>query len=178
MNIHAVRNIASVLLLTLLIAGLCPAQKVSPAQWTKFQFLLGSWNAAGSGNPGEGTGEFSFTPDLQNRVLVRRSHTAYPAAPNRPAFAHDDLMIIYADEGEMFHADYSDNEGHVIRYTIEFSSDGNTCTLTSESLAGTPRFRLTYNKRNGGEVGIKFQIAPAGQPNNFQTYVEGTAKRK
>src|SRR5262245_28431929 len=131
------RKTFSILLLTLLLTGVCHAQQVPPPQWMKFQFLIGTWKAAGSGTPGESAGEFSFSLDLQKRVLVRRSHTDYPATANRPAFAHDDLMIIHADEQQVFHADYYDNEGHTIRYTVEFSGDGSVCTFVSDSSAAT-----------------------------------------
>ena len=167
-----------IFVLTLALGALCQAQQMSSTEWKKFQFLLGSWNAAGSGVPGEGAGEFSFTLDLQKRVLVRRSHTDYPAAANRPAFAHDDLMIVYGDDQRVFHADYFDNEGHVIRYAIEFSADENSCTFVSESAASQPRFRLTYSKVKDGQLRIKFEIASPNQPNEFKTYVEGTAQRK
>jgi len=166
-----------VLVLIMMVCQLCAAQQSSP-QWTKFQFLVGTWHAAGSGTPGQGAGMFSFEFDLQKRVLVRRSHTNYPAASDRPAFAHDDLMIIYADDQQLLHADYYDNEGHVIRYAIEFSADGTTCTFISEPLASRPRFRLTYSKTSQAELTIKFEIAPPEQPNNFKMYVEGTAQRK
>jgi hypothetical protein len=165
-------------LLVLLLPVVCAAQQNRSAPWTKFQFMLGSWNAAGSGSPGKGAGEFSFTFDPQNRVIVRRSHTDYPATAGRPAFAHDDLMIIYADEQQLFRADYYDNEGHVIRYAVEFSPDENTCTFVSDVSPSQPRFRLVYRKIKDGELGITFDIAPPGSPNNFKTYVEGTAQRK
>lgn len=172
------RKTSLLVLLLTLMAVLCPAQQVSPAPWSKFQFMLGSWSAAGSGSPGEGAGEFSFTFDLQNRVLVRRSHTEYPASANRPAFAHDDLMIIYADEQQLFHADYYDNEGHVIRYAVEFSADGNTCTLVNDPSPSQPRFRLIYKRSQEGRLAISFDIAPPGQPDNFKNYVAGTATSK
>jgi hypothetical protein len=156
----------------------CSAQTSPPVSWSKFDFLIGTWDAAGTGSPGAGTGVFSFNFDLQHRVLLRRSHTEYPADPTRPTFAHDDLMVIYADDQQLFRADYYDNEGHVIRYTIEFSADGNTCTFVSESLISRPRFRLTYSKTDKHQLLIKFEIAPPGQPNDFKTYVEGTAQRK
>jgi hypothetical protein len=167
-----------ILIVTVLLPVVCAAQQNAPANWTKFQFMLGSWKAAGSGSPGEGAGEFSFMFDLQKRVIVRRSHTEYPATAGRPAFAHDDLMIIYADEQQLFHADYYDNEGHVIHYAIEFSHDENTCKFVSDASASQPRFQLIYRKIKDGELAISFDIAPPGQPNNFKTYVEGTAKRK
>ena len=166
------------LLLVFALPVICAAQQKPAPQWAKFDFLLGTWTAAGSGSPGEGGGEFSFAFDLQKRVLVRRSHTAYPAAANRPAFAHDDLLIIYADDQQLFRADYYDNEGHVIRYAIEFSADGNTCALTSDVSPAQPRFRLIYRKTKEGELAITLDIAPPGQPNSFKTYVSGAARRK
>ena len=171
------RKAPFVLLLVMIVCRLNAAQQSSPVNWTKLQFLVGTWTAAGSGSPGQGAGVFSFSFDLQKRVLVRHSHTDYPAASNRPAFAHDDLMIIYADEQQLLHGDYYDNEGHVIRYTIEVSADGNTWTFVSEALASRPRFRLTYSKTSQAELAIKFEIAPPDQPNDFKKYVEGTAHR-
>ena len=162
------------LLLTCTVAG--QAQQ-SASDWSKWQFLIGSWNAAGKGEPGEGAGGFSFAFDLQKRVIIRKSHTDYPAAANRPAFAHDDLMIIYL-AGTQFKADYYDNEGHVIHYSIEFSGDGRTCTFVSDLTAAQPHFRLTYSRMKANEVAIKFEIAPPNDPDKFKVYVEGTAQKK
>lgn len=53
--------------------------------------LLGTWVAEGNGAPGSGAGTFSFALDLQKQVVVRKSHTEYPATAEREAFAHDDL---------------------------------------------------------------------------------------
>ena len=81
------------------------------ATWDQWRPLVGQWQAAGKGSPGEGAGGFSFAFDLQNKVLVRKSHTDYPPADGRPAFSHDDLMVVYADEAaHTFRADYFDNE--------------------------------------------------------------------
>ena len=40
-----------------------------------------------------------------------------------------------------------------------------------------PRFRLTYTKRDDGQVGIRFEIAPSGKVEDLKTYLEGTVKR-
>jgi hypothetical protein len=42
--------------------------------------LLGRWQAAGSGAPGSSAGEFSFTSELDGRVIVRRNRSESPAA--------------------------------------------------------------------------------------------------
>src|SRR5437016_11763920 len=49
--------------------------------WDRWRPLVGHWQAAGKGTPGEGG--FSFAFDLQNKVLVRKSHSDYPAAKGR-----------------------------------------------------------------------------------------------
>jgi len=153
--------------------------RATAVSWDNWRFLVGEWEAAGHGSPGEGKGHFSFALDLQGKVIVRKSHTDYPAAAGRPAFAHDDLMVIYADEGgQKFRADYYDNEGHVIRYTASLSSDGQTVSFISDIVPAQPRFRLTYIKTTADTLGIKFEIAPPGAPENFKVYVEGTAHKK
>lgn len=60
---------------------------------------MGSWTGTGNGDPGKGAGGFSLKPDLQGSVLVRKSHSEYPATQGRPATVHDDLMIVYAEQG-------------------------------------------------------------------------------
>jgi hypothetical protein len=147
--------------------------------WDQWRPLVGQWQGAGKGSRGEGAGGFSFAFDLQNKVLLRKSHTDYPAAEGRPAFSHDDLMVIYADEGtHKFRADYFDNEGHVIRYTADFSPDGRTLTFVSDPAPSQPTFRLTYVKSPGDTLGIKFEIAPPNAPDKFKMYVEGSAHKR
>jgi len=147
--------------------------------WDQWRPLVGEWQAAGKGSPGEGEGSFCFAFDLQNKVLVRKSHTDYPSAEVRPAFSHDDLMVVYADEAaHTFRADYFDNEGHVIRYTASFTPDGRTLTFVSDPAPSQPSFRLTYVKNPDDTLGIKFEIAPPSTPDKFKMYVEGSAHKR
>ena len=148
-----------------------------PNDWSQWRPLLGKWKASGAGKPGEGAGEFSFTLELQDRVVVRKSHTDYPASSDRPAFAHDDLMILTRTNEGKVRADYFDNEGHVIRYSGDVSQDGKVLTFTSDTTPGQPAFRLTYTLAGAGEMKIRFEIAPPGKPGEFKTYVEGTARK-
>lgn len=170
-----------ILLTVSLLASIACAQSASakPAPpLDALKFLVGEWEAAGHGSPGEGAGSFSFAFDLQDRVVVRKSRTDYPASAGRPAFSHDDLMLIYADESKRLRADYFDSEGHVIRYAAEFSADGRTLTFSSDPVPAQPRFRLTYVKLKDDTLNIKFEIAPPGSPENFKVYVEGSARKK
>ena len=166
------------LIFFLLDVGLAKTQ-TRTLSWDNWQLLIGAWEAVGDGTPGEGKGGFSFTFDLQNKVIIRKSHTDYPAAGGRQAFAHDDLVVIYADDAaQKFRADYYDNERHVIRYTIEFSPDGQTIIFLSDLIPSQPRFRLTYTRGKAHDLNIKFEIAPPTSPEKFQVYVEGTARKK
>jgi hypothetical protein len=144
----------------------------------KWRALIGDWSGEGGGNPGSGSGTSSFQFDLQQQVLVRRSHSEYPASGNRPATVHDDLMVIYADSGsEQSRAIYFDNEGHVINYFATWSAGGDVVTFVSKPAPGTPQFRLTYKKADAQTWTISFEMAPPGQPDAFKPYVSGQLRR-
>jgi hypothetical protein len=139
----------------LIAAGLAFAE--TAPTWDRWQFLIGDWAGEGGGDPGQGAGAFSLKPDLDGRVLIRKNRSDYPATKDKPAYHHEDLMIVYP-EGPAGHAIYFDNEGHVIHYGIEFGHDGGAVVFTSVAHASTPRFRLTYNKSGLDKVGIQFEI--------------------
>ena len=171
-------------LLLVTVAGLLPVSIGSSAQqtttgWAPFEYLIGDWVGEGGGQPGQGTGEFSFRPDLQNRILVRKNHAAYPPTKDRPGFTHDDLMVVYRElDSAPPRALYFDSEGHVIHYSVTASSDQKTIEFVSEALPSTPRYRLTYVMTGSDTLNIKFEIAPPGKPDSFTTYIEAKAKRK
>ena len=48
--------------------------------WNKWDWLIGEWKGEGSGQPGQGSGTFSFSFDLDRNILIRKSHSEYPAA--------------------------------------------------------------------------------------------------
>ena len=137
-------------------------------------FLLGAWEATGGGAPGSGAGTTSFERRLGNKVIVRTNHADYPATKDRPASSHDDLMVIYATSDGQIRASYYDSEGHVIDYTAE-TSDG-SAVFTSGNVPGAGRFRLTYKQTYAGIVSGQFEIAPAGDPQAFKSYLSWTMK--
>jgi hypothetical protein len=142
------------------------------------QFLEGSWAGKGTGDPGQSTGEFSFSFELQGKVLIRKSYAVYPATSDRPAFRHDDMMIVYRESGKPIRAVYFDNEGHVINYSVNFSDDRLSLVFLSDLTNSSPRFRLTYTKVNAETMNIKFEIAPPGKPEDFAVYLEAAAYKK
>jgi len=149
------------------------------SDWAPLEYLLGDWVGEGGGQPGQGTGEFSFHPDLQNRVLVRKNYAAYPPTKDRPGFRHDDLMVVYREpDSALPRALYFDSEGHVIHYSVTASSDQKTIEFVSDALPSSPRYRLTYVKTGSDTLTLRFEIAPPGKPDSFSTYIEAKAKRK
>jgi hypothetical protein len=168
----------SVLALLALSAGTAAAAPEDDS-WKPYRFLAGEWTGEGGGEPGKGSGRFSFAWDLNEKVLVRRNRAEYPAAQGRPATKHEDLMVIYRpDPDGPPKAIYFDSEGHVINYAVTFSDDMQTLTFLSDAVPAAPRFRLSYTKGADESMRIKFEIAPPGKPDGFKTYLEGNARRQ
>ena len=155
---------------------LCPCLHAEE-DWGALRYLIGNWIGEGGGGPGQGIGSFSFQPDVQGKVLVRRSRAEYPATKDRQAFVHDDLMIVYresdANADGSLHAIFFDNEQHVIRYNVTMFGD--KIIFTSEPVRSAPRYRFTYTRVSADALRIKFEIAPPGK--DFATYIEAAARR-
>ena len=150
----------------------CFAQQNST--WNKWNWLIGNWAGEGSGKPGQGSGTFSFKTDLDQKILMRKSHSEYPANVDKPTVIHEDLMIIYPDySGSPSRAIYFDNEGHTINYSITYSD--NSIALTSDKIPNMPLFRLTYIRLNDESVDTKFEISQDGV--KFNTYIEGKSTK-
>lgn len=144
------------------------------SSWDKWNWLTGEWAGEGSGQPGQGGGTFSFKPDLDQNILVRKSHSEYPATANKPKVIHDDLMIIYlGDTGIASKAIYFDNEGHTINYSITYSDK--SIAFTSDKIPNVPVFRLTYSLLDDATVNTKFEMSQDGE--KFMTYIEGKSRK-
>jgi hypothetical protein len=161
----------------LLLCSLASAQTQPKNRWAEWLPFLGTWQGAGNGQPGQGSGEFTFKPELQGVVLTRHSYAEYPASKEKPAYRHDDLMVIYSDAGNgKARADYWDNEGHIIHYDVEVSAS--KLVFVSDPAQPGPRYRLTYLKTGDDTLKMTFEIAPPGDQNNFKQYIEASARRK
>lgn len=148
------------------------AQQFSP--WNKFEWLTGEWIGEGSGKPGQGGGTFSFKLDLDEKIMVRKSHSEHPATDKKPKVVHDDLMVIYLDySGSPSKAIYFDNEGHTINYSISYA--GKSIVFTSAKITNIPAFRLTYILLDNETVDTKFEMSQDGI--QFMTYIEGKSTR-
>ncbi|MDR2497250.1 MAG: hypothetical protein LBD21_09015 [Tannerellaceae bacterium] len=138
--------------------------------WERWTSLIGEWKGEGSGQPGQGGGTFSFSFELDKNIIVRKSHSEYPATDNKPKVIHEDLMIIYPDSNEQpAKAIYFDNEGHIIHYSISYAEQ--SITLISDKVANLPIFRLTYTLLSKDIVNTEFEMSQDGE--QFFTYIEG-----
>ncbi len=115
-----------------------------------------------------------FTFDLDKNVIVRKSHSEYPAADNKPLIIHDDLMVVYHNPGGgPDKAIYFDNERHTINYTVNYQVK--SIVMTSDKLPQTPVFRLVYTLLENEKVNTRFEMSQDGE--KFTPYVEGKSKK-
>ena len=142
--------------------------------WDKWSWLIGEWKGEGNGQPGQGGGTFSFQTDLDGKILVRKSRTDFPASENKPAFSHEDLMIVSLDyTGSPSKAIYFDSEGHTINYSITYAPK--TIVLLSDNIPNVPVFRLSYSFIDDKTAGIKFEMSQNGE--KFMMYLEGKSTK-
>ena len=169
------------ILMALVLLSMHPTSEgQQPANFlSKWDYLLGEWIGDGKGDPGEAKGWFSLKPELDKNILVRTNHAEFPATKDRPAAVHEDLMIVYAGfDKSSAKAIFFDNEKHTINYSVSYKDEENSIILTNDAQEGAPRFRFTYKKINDWKIKTVFEISPAGMPDSFKVYVEGTAHRK
>jgi len=145
----------------------------NPDALAGLQFLVGDWVAVDT--PAGESGSFAFKPAVQGRVIVRTNEANYAATADRPASRHDDLLVIYSENGAV-KADYFDSEGHVIRYAV--TADANGATFVSAPDTREPRYRLSYRRDSSDALLGTFEVAAPGSPDAFKPYLTWKAKRK
>jgi len=165
------KRLTSALALVCTLGAAPPAPAGDP--FAPVRFLVGEWQGEGAGLPGQSSGAAFFRPELEGKVLVRRSYADTAATKDRPASHHEDLLTVYSEGGQL-KAHYLDNEGHVLRYLLAEVPGG--VVFTSEAAPG-PRFRLSYLRKAEGLVTVRFEIAPPNQPEAFYTYLEAQTRK-
>jgi hypothetical protein len=167
-------NRRALLAVVLLLAACVPAARAeTPASLVPLRFLLGDWEAIPDSSGA--TGGFTFSPGVQEHVIVRTNYSISPAADGKPSSRHDDLMVIYEDAGTV-RADYFDNEGHVIRYVVQ--PKAGSVAFVSEAKPAEPRYRLTYDVGADGILNGRFEVAPPGKPDAFTQYLAWKARKR
>ncbi|HLY99370.1 MAG TPA: hypothetical protein VKT33_09925 [Candidatus Angelobacter sp.] len=164
-----------IVLLALLSISALP-QSVPGTEWDALRALEGKWVGEGSSELGQGSGYFTLEPDLQGKVWVRRNHSEYPAGKERPAYTHEDLMIVYFDSAaKRTRAFYQDTEGHTIQYAV--TAAGHDIIFLSDPQPGAPRFRLTYSATDPAHMTVALEMAQPGKPDDFHKIVEGKVRK-
>jgi hypothetical protein len=144
-------------------------------QWEKWNYLVGEWVGENNGQPGNGDGKFSFQRELDGNIMVRKSHTVFPATSTNVAIVHDDLLMIYMEAPGSQEAIYFDNEGHTIKYKVSYKE--NSIILTSDISPNAPRFRYTYTILDPKTVNASFEMASPQAPEDFKLYLQGKASK-
>jgi hypothetical protein len=162
------RNLLLVALLT--VSFVANAQQSD--KWEKWMPFVGEWSGTGNGIPGDGTGTFSFTFDLKESILIRKS--SYDYLIDKTYILFDDMMIIYLVDGIPSKAIFFNHEGFSRIYSISYSD--NIITLITEKTPQTPVFKLTYTLVDNLTVTLKYEIARDGE--SFVTYSEEIGKKK
>jgi hypothetical protein len=140
----------------------------TPETWKKLDFLLGDWvGIAGEKDTplGAGQGAYSFKPELNQKIIVRRNAARYDSGAQ-----HDDLMIIYPEN----RAIYFDSEGHVIHYVLSFPA-ANRVVFESDHSQPGPRYRLTY-WMDGSSLNGRFELGAPGA--DYKPYMNWTSKKR
>lgn len=141
--------------------------------WKRLDFLLGQWTGVAgekAAPQGPGQGAFSFTPELSEKIIVRRNNAQFDSGAS-----HGDLMVIYRDAPEDGpRAIYFDSEGHVIRYKAAFPSEKRV-VFESDGTQPGPKYRLTY-WMDGAQLKGQFEVAPPGK--EYQTYLQWGSVKK
>ena len=148
-----------------------------PSAWDGLRFLEGSWEARTQGGAAnaQGTGSYSFVPELKHHLLVRRSYGAEGCqGPADFDCEHGDVLFVYEESGAL-KAIYFDNEGHVIHYSVT-TPDPATAVFVSAPSAAGPQFQLLYQLK-GDVMSGKFQTRTPGQ-SQWQSYLEWSGRAR
>jgi hypothetical protein len=146
--------------------------------WKALGFLEGTWDAHTEGGSAgaQGSGTYTFAPELKHHVLVRRSgDSAGCTGPKGFDCEHNDVLYIYQEaQDQPLKAIYFDSEGHVIHYAVSVP-DSTTAVFVSEASPSGPQFQLVYQLMNAVMSG-KFQMRVPGQT-AWKSYLEWSGAR-
>jgi len=150
--------------------------------WTSFNFLIGSWQGTGSGQPGEGTYERTYQYVLNSKFIHTRNKSVYlPQQHNPKGEVHEDWGIISHDKQRnlyvyrQFHI-----EGFVNQYILDhLSPDGRELSFVTENIeniAAGWRAKESYKVLSQDEFIGRFELATPGK--DFELYTECHLWRK
>lgn len=145
--------------------------------WMPFRFFLGSWKGTGSGEPGNGTYERTYSFALGKRFIEVKNKSHYPSTGQ----THEDVGYISYDKGrKKFNLRQFHTEGFINHYVLDSTAtDGKTIVFITEAIENLPRgwrAKETYQLVSDKEFHESFEISEPGKP--FQFYSETILKRQ
>jgi len=150
-----------------------------PSPLAPLEYLVGEWAVAyRSGDPGTATGGAEdWRWEAGGAVLSRRAWCEFPDSPTRPAFRHEDLLVIYADSESDLAGIFWDNEGHVHFYRrVEVLDSGDGVRLVTDPAVPGPRQALEYRFVRPNQTAAIFSLLLPGAP-EFKPYLRWECRR-
>jgi len=138
------------------------------------EYLVGNWNVTNrAGSPGVATGgEETWLSEVGGTVLTRRSWCEFPETPQRPAFRHEDLLVIYVDSESRLQGVFWDNEGHVHFYRhVQVAVGGDGVRMVTDAAIPGPRQALEYQFLPPNRTSAVFSLLVPGAP-DFKPYLQ------
>ena len=143
------------------------------------EYLVGKWNVSyRSGDPGTATGgEEAWATEAGGAVLTRRAWCEFPETPQRPAFRHEDLLVIYTDTESRLQGVFWDNEGHVHFYRhVQAADAADGVRLVTDAAIPGPRQALEYRFVPPNGTSAVFSLLLPGEP-DFRPYLQWECRR-
>ena len=150
--------------------------------WRPLQFLIGTWEGKGKGQPGVSTVEREYQFILDGKYIQIRNRSTYaPQERNPKGERHEDWAMLSFDKmRKQFVLRQFHSEGFVNQYVSQTpATDAKTLVFLSEGIENIPtgwRARETYRIISNDEFIEVFELAAPGK--DFEVYTENHLKRK
>jgi hypothetical protein len=168
---HSSKNLFCLVIILVCFPIIASAQD----SFAALQLFVGNWEAEST--PNVTVARTDFMLELQGKALVRHNHAEYPAANGKPAYTHDDLLVVYREVKPVATKGlYLDNEGYYARYTVTSSAPGQA-TFVSDVIRGFPRYRTSYSLLPDGRLSTTIEVSPAGKASAFAPFLQWMSKR-
>ena len=134
--------------------------------------LLGDWEwHTENQSPTSPKGDFTFTSELNNKVVTLRASRVYPG--KGPEFK--EMFVIYRDTNkQMSRSMYFDNLGHPSQCAVETSS---SCVVVLTCRGDKVHMRYVFARRDEKPY-FQWQVPPPHHHAEFAPYLTGFLERK
>jgi hypothetical protein len=159
------------------VPGQAPAGGWKPFQ--EFAPLLGSWSGTADSGGRIGGQVVRFALEMNGNYMTSRGRTIFAAQGEAAEESLEETGTFFYDrERRKYVAHYYFSTGVIGFYDVEFLPDGAVRLLSTQLLnseAGA-RSRITFTKKAETELGLGFELAPAGK--DYSAYITGKLTKK